>query len=432
MHLSPRPGNFLGPKVHVRTGHGSRAEQHPRDLCWLMKVGYKTTMGSYAKGALLVLLFCLGARASFAQEQEQQRKDQRGSSNLAYRATRETPDLQRKPVKSRPLTPSEGLAILGEALDFRHHSNLPADCSHFVHELYERAGFPYEYASSSDLYAGIDEFRRVASPQPGDLAVWPGHAGIVVNPAQHSFFSALSSGHGVDTYDSPYWKRRGRPRFYRYVKLPSGVLSTSIRAASLKPAALGHTEPREASTDDFVPNRSEESSNEVGSSTKLAENLPMDTATPPVPVVNSVRPKPDQVSAAFLESCKGWGESLRDRDLFKSAQPVIVFGHFEVRKVHLAGNQGWAEVQIDELLSVAGGKAQVHARSERQRWPLRRRSKTSWELAPPRDTIYLPQPIAVRILAHELAQLTEDTPNAVSRPQEKAELARLLDGLLGK
>ena len=387
-------------------------------------------MRFYAKGALLVLLVCLGARASFAQEQQ---KDRQGSSNHAYRAIRETPDLQRKPIKARPLTASEGLAILGEALDFRHHANLPEDCSHFVHELYGRAGFPYEYASSSDLYAGIDEFRQVASPQPGDLAVWPGHAGIVVNPAQHSFFSALSSGHGVDSYDSPYWKQRGRPRFYRYVTLgPSGVLSTSIRAASLKPAALGRTEPREASTDDSVADRSEESWNAVGPSAKLAENLPMDATTPPVPVVYSVRPKPDQVSAAFLESCKGWGESLRESDLFKSAQPVIVFGHFEVRKVHLAGNQGWAEVQIDELLSVTDGKAQVHPRSERQRWPLRRRNKTSWELAPAGDTIYLPQPIAVRILAHELAQLTEDTPNPVSRPQEKAELARLLDGLLRK
>src|ERR1035437_4047858 len=387
-------------------------------------------MRFYAKGALLVLLVYLGARASFAQEQQ---KDRQGSSNHAYGAIRETPDLQRKPIKSRPLTASEGLAILGEALDFRHHANLPEDCSHFVHELYGRAGFPYEYASSSDLYAGIDEFRRVASPQPGDLAVWPGHAGIVVNPAQHSFFSALSSGHGVDSYDSPYWKQRGRPRFYRYVKpVPGGALSTSFRTASLKPAALGHAEPREASTDDSVADRSEESWNAVGPSAKLAEDLPMDATTPPVPVVYSVRPKPDQVSAAFLESCKGWGESIRERDLFKSAQSVIVFGHFEVRKVHLAGNQGWAEVQIDELLSGMDGKAQAHQSSERQRWPLRRRNKTSWELAPARDTIYLPQPIAVRILAHELAQLTEDTPNTVSRPQEKAELARLLDGLLGK
>ena len=303
------------------------------------------------------------------------------------------------------------------------------------------------------LFSSVSQERIAFPTGTGDLAVWPGHAGIVVNPAQHSFFSALSSGHGVDLYDSPYWKQRGRPRFYRYVKVaPSGVLSTSIRAASLKPAALGHTEPHQASTDDSVPDRSqadrsqadhsqadrsqsdrsEESSSAVGSSAKLAQNQPMDTTTPPVPVVNSVRPKPDQVSAAFLEACNGWGESLRERDLFKSAQPVIVFDHFEVRKVHIAGKQGWAEVQIDELLSVTGGKAQVRERSERQRWPLRRRNQTSWELSTARDTIYLPQPIAVRILAHELAQLTEDTPNTVSRPQEKAELARLLDGLLGK
>jgi hypothetical protein len=48
--------------------------------------------------------------------------------------------------------------------------------------------------------------------------VWPGHVGIVVNPAQHSFYSALSSGLGVETYDSDYWKERGRPRFFRFVK----------------------------------------------------------------------------------------------------------------------------------------------------------------------------------------------------------------------
>jgi hypothetical protein len=42
--------------------------------------------------------------------------------------------------------------------------------------------------------------------------------GIVVNPARHEFFSTLSSGPGIDTYDAPYWKQRGRLRFYRYVK----------------------------------------------------------------------------------------------------------------------------------------------------------------------------------------------------------------------
>ncbi len=87
-----------------------------------------------------------------------------------------------------------------------------------MHEIYERAGFEYEYASSSDLYAGTDEFRRVRHPQPGDLVVWPGHVGIVVNPAQRSFYSALNSGLGVDAYDAPYWKKRGHERFFRFVK----------------------------------------------------------------------------------------------------------------------------------------------------------------------------------------------------------------------
>jgi cell wall-associated NlpC family hydrolase len=138
-----------------------------------------------------------------------------------------------KTTAPRPLTRHEGLTIVRTALHSGHHA---ADCSHLVHTLYVRAGFPYEYAPSSDLYAGTDEFRRVANPQPGDLAVWRGHAGIVVNPAQHSFFSLLSSGPGVDSWDSPYWKQWGRPHFFRYLKqLPTGTLSSSIHTSTLKP-----------------------------------------------------------------------------------------------------------------------------------------------------------------------------------------------------
>jgi cell wall-associated NlpC family hydrolase len=138
---------------------------------------------------------------------------------------------QHKPIGPHPLTRHEGLVILQVALDSRHPAR-SFDCSHLVHTLYERAGFPYDYAPSSDLYAGIEDFRRVANPQSGDLAVWPGHAGIVVNPSQHSFFSMLSSGPGVDFYNSPYWKQRGRPHFFRYLKrVPTGILSSSLRGS---------------------------------------------------------------------------------------------------------------------------------------------------------------------------------------------------------
>jgi hypothetical protein len=342
--------------------------------------------------------------------------------------------LQQKPPAARLLAPNEGLAILGAALDSRHHrADYSADCSHFIHRLYERAGFPYQYASSSDLYVGTDEFRRVTNPQAGDLIVWHGHAGIVVNPAQHSFFSALRSGPGVDSYDSPYWKQRGHPRFYRYLKTAPGSSVTSIRTASWTPTATSDAESDE-------PSITEEASDKTAPSASLAEAKPAErklaevkpaiSEIPGVVVVTSAKPKGDQVGAAFLQACTNAQESLRGLDLFKPSQSVIIFDQFEVKKVHAAGNQGWVEVQIHELVSLNGTKAEAQKRSERQRWPLIRRDKTTWELTPPRDTIYLPQGIGANILAHKLAQLTEAGPDTNATIQEKAELARLLQVLL--
>jgi hypothetical protein len=370
-------------------------------------------MRFHAKGAWLSLLCCLaGSPAVLAQQKP-------GGSTGTYRTTREAPA-----APAKPLTLEEGLAILNAALDSRHHAGFTSDCSHFVHGLYRRAGFPYEYAASSELYAGIDEFRRVTNPQPGDLAVWHGHAGIVVNPAQHSFFSLLRSGPGVDSYDSPYWKHRGRPRFFRYVKAtPSGARSASLRTASLNPGV------EEPASDD-----SEKSSRESGPASRLAANHvnTVISRAPLVhsPVVHSAHPKPEQVDAAFLQACADSEGTLRVQDLFEPAQPVIVFDHFSVSAMHTAGNQGWVDLQIDEVLFFVEGKAEVRRGLERQRWPLSRHDKTSWELTVPRGAIYVPQYIAVRVMSHQLAQLAEERPESAARPQQKAELARVLDSLL--
>lgn len=145
-------------------------------------------------------------------------------STAAAQQKKLSPDKPLQPAKVAktpkiPLIgPNDGLAVISAALDARTRLSAKADCSHLVHDIYERAGFEYDYASSSDLYEGAETFRRVWHPQPGDLVVWPGHVGIVVNPAQRSFYSALSTGLGVDAYDSAYWKERGQPRFFRFVK----------------------------------------------------------------------------------------------------------------------------------------------------------------------------------------------------------------------
>jgi len=124
-----------------------------------------------------------------------------------------------KAVRSLPrtLTAEESQAILDTARDQDRQPDDQPDCSHLVHDVYELAGYPYPYARSMDLYAGITNFARVPRPQPGDLIVWRGHVGIVVNRVEHSFYSSVSTGLQTEYYDEAAWKKRGPARFYRYV-----------------------------------------------------------------------------------------------------------------------------------------------------------------------------------------------------------------------
>jgi NlpC/P60 family protein len=141
-------------------------------------------------------------------------------------SARKAASVEARPVPAstkhaRTLSADDGLTILAAALDSRPRLRSRNDCSHLAHAIYQRAGFPYAYADSSDLYAGVGGFERVAQPQPGDLIVWRGHVGIVIKPSQHVFYSRLRSGPGVDDWESAYWKTRGHARFYRYITGPA-------------------------------------------------------------------------------------------------------------------------------------------------------------------------------------------------------------------
>ena len=130
--------------------------------------------------------------------------------------SKSTPAHRDPPRKT--LNEKDRQVVLDAALDWRKSRPSGHDCSHLVHSIYARAGFPYRYADSDDLYAGVQGFQRVSRPLPGDVIVWHGHSGIVVEPSRHIFFSFLSAGPGIDNYKSRYWRGRGQPRYYRYIK----------------------------------------------------------------------------------------------------------------------------------------------------------------------------------------------------------------------
>ena len=139
------------------------------------------------------------------------------------------------PPGYRLLSLKEGRTIVQEMSWADDEEGLSPDCSHLVHKLYEQAGHPYPYASSLDLYRGTGPFLRVRYAHPGDLVVWRGHVGIVVNPREHSFFSTTSAGARTENYRSAYWRGRGYPHFFRY--LTKSPLKDGLSEASNRPPA---------------------------------------------------------------------------------------------------------------------------------------------------------------------------------------------------
>jgi hypothetical protein len=331
------------------------------------------------------------------------------------------------------LTGEEGLAVLGAALKSHPRPSLKSDCSHLVHAIYERAGFPYAYASSAELYTGIAQFRRVFRPQPGDLVVWPGHVGVAVNPAQSLFFSALRSGQGVESYDSAYWKQRGRPHFFRYVKKTSATAQVaSSRTANLKPNVTASPESQPLIPRNAGFNAAEEAEAEAVLSPRRVETSAARVAVPRVQLLNSKRPNPAEVSAALGKNFSETAEALQSENLLKLSRPVVIFDQLKVERVRLKREQGWADVVIKGAFSLPRQNANSKKHTERQHWLLRRRSHDTWELALPPQVIYVSNRFAVRMLVHQLAALTEDASEPPDSMDAKIELAHLLNALLQK
>jgi hypothetical protein len=306
----------------------------------------------------------------------------------------------------REMSSDDRLLVMSAALG-RQGSRFKPDCSHLVHEIYSRAGFPYRYSSSSDLYSGINEFRRVTSPQVADLIVWPGHMGIVVSPTQHSFYSSLRSGIGVDFYDSSYWRGRGNPRFYRYVKrtlmADSSKRDHSVEdtgAAAVDPSAI--LEPANLSIKDTL-------------------------------VVDSARLGPEQIRNAFLKLSSDYGESLRGQELSKLRVPLVVFDEVKVERLKVKGHQGTVDIRIDGPLMFSGGRLDQKKRHDRQRWTISNYDQKTWQIGLPNAVIYISRDDAERLFAQQLARITDGTHNdSPGLKLERAELARTLSLLLAE
>ena len=353
---------------------------------------------------------------------------------------------QEKPSATRLLTVEEGRSISDTALQQEQPVRGTQDCSHLIHEIYRSSGFEYPYASSFELFAGSENFARVRYPHAGDLIVWPGHVGIVVDPLQHSFSSLVSTGFDVQDYEGAYWKSRGRPRFYRY-KVQNGAVLTAAKRPASRPASSPNRPPNNGT---LLEERSREENSALSRPTKTGSegttpiygpmapeevtesSGPFEIPTSTIVAAAGKPPTREEVAEGISELSDAAGNLLRKDDPFKARSPVVIVEQFSVVRVEIKRDHGWARLQVQSRVSIDGGTIQRKPRLENVRWELRR-VPAGWEVLTPQDRTYVPHDVAVKDLAAQLAHLTQregDTPYRATLAQQESHIANLLNALL--
>jgi hypothetical protein len=342
----------------------------------------------------------------------------------------------------RLLSAPEGKAIVSAALEQELGSSGAQDCSHVVHQIYVDAGFEYPYASSFDLYAGNENFERVRHPQPGDLIAWPGHVGIVMEPAAHSFYSLVSTGLEAQNYEGPYWRSRGRPRFYRF-KVEEAVQANAARAPASSRARNSARPPdAESRIEERSAADAPSSHRPIRTSSIIGYDPPAPgVASPALVVQRSIvvaaknkQPTKAEVAQGISELSNASGNVLREDDPSKLAAPVVIFERLQVEQLEFKRDRGWAHLLMDSRATIADGEADYTRSREKVRWELHR-TPAGWQAIAPTDRTYVPQDVAVRNLAAQLARVTEGDAAAGHREtvlRRESQLAKLLSGLLDR
>ena len=343
----------------------------------------------------------------------------------------------------RLASPQEGEAIVQAAWQLRHGLSAKPDCSHFVHAIYTQAGFLYRYAASRAVFAGIESFRRVTKPQSGDVIVWQGHIGIVIDPKEHSFYSSVTAGFAIQSYQSRYWTGRGSPRFYRFLvddgtnpqhvlvnlalrtSTRDQVLSSLMQSLTAQPPVLIQPDAPQILAQAVGSESPTESSQVRPAQTQeeraihsMIEDRPVETVANKVAtnhtqnstevlVTSRATPAKKEVLAAIRRSVDANGEQLLSGSL-ESQPSVSVVDRLKIVAINVQGNAGFADLEVTQMGTVEYGKATA-ARATVVREMILSRQEQGWVLVIPQDLMCLNRDLAVMAITDHLTSVPHDS-----------------------
>lgn len=318
------------------------------------------------------------------------------------------PAAHARPDETTPmlLSAEQGQALAEFALQSGPRVRPKPDCSHLVHLLYSRAGLNYPYEGSRTLHRGIPDFKRVKTPQPGDLVVWLGHVGIVLSPEDTSFLSSVRSGIITESWTGDYWAARDRPRFFRYVMGPGADLNLLAQL----------TEPNDAPAPEPDRQPSPLATNKTGiiadtTSSPPPALLPPDDGNSEFSSVVAVihqrgKPGKQEIAAALRQSEQALAKQLVDSQLFDPDRPLSVLEHVEVLKIKIRRDEGTIGLRVNEVLTLEHERAVPGNVVERQ-LNIERQHDT-WIISDPHQRVYLPREKAVAVFEHQAGLILQN------------------------
>ena len=362
----------------------------------------------------------------------------------------------------------QGQAVADFAMQSGPRVRPKPDCSHLVHLLYARAGLIYPYEDSRVLYRGVDDFQRVKTPQPGDLAVWLGHVGIVLSPEEKTFLSSVRSGIITESWTAPHWARRGQPHFFRYRIGPSanlellaaimsdgpavrnpGVRSEDTQTADLQTASARNddTQDADAPSEDSRaarahsdvplprqdhPDKDRPDKDRRGEDRRDAapESVAGGSAAFVAVIHQRKTPGKREIAAAIVDNGNARAHELIAGRTLDLDHPISVFDRVEVTRIRMKHESGSVIVKLSETMSQEDGRVLVARKIEREFSMVRRRDGV-WIISDPRRRTYVPQAQALGVFESQAEVFLRRAPNSSGTRALVKALDRLYDQLPG-
>jgi NlpC/P60 family len=338
------------------------------------------------------------------------------------------------------LSHEQGEALAAFAAQSEKRARSKPDCSHLVHLLYARAGLIYPYEDSRVLYRGVSDFKRVKTPQAGDLAVWLGHVGIVLSPEEKTFLSSVRSGIITESWMAPHWVRRGRPRFYRYRIGPETdmTLLAKVMGDDTRPEngardsvrnGVNAQLPSSGSPATLVSRREElqlESNEPARQDARSTDESGHDTGSIVATITQRQIPSRQQIVDAIMESSRTHARKLLAGAALDVARPFSVFARIEVEQIKVKHESGWVTLKLSETMCQEEGRI-LPARTVERELSIVRGSTGVWMITDPREHAYLADEQALQIFESQAELFLRQAPNSSSTRIVVKALDRLYD-----